>query len=72
MNSATLTDVASLTIKFPRIMVVEIEAGDDDVPLAARRRLAVEEVEDQLLVGGEELETWRKRASHDEKDVTWG
>lgn len=52
--------------------MVEIEAGDDDVPLAARRRLAVEEVEDQLLVGGEELETWRKRASHDEKDVTWG
>jgi len=55
----------SLTIKLPWIIVVEIEAGDD-VPLA--EGLAVEEMDDEFFVGGEELEARRER-SHDERAV---
>lgn len=59
-----------ITIKLPWVVVVEIETGDDAVPWAAEH-FAVEEVDDEILVGGQELEARRERASHDQKDVMW-
>ena len=46
-----------LTLEVPRVAVVEIDRGDD-VGIARKvRGLGTEEMDDQLFVGGEELET---------------
>ena len=46
-----------LTAEVPRIAVVEVDGGDDVGMARKQRGFAVEEVEDELFVGGEELET---------------
>ncbi|RWW85127.1 hypothetical protein BHE74_00006220 [Ensete ventricosum] len=48
-----------LTIEVPRVAVAEIDRGDDVGIARKLRGLATEEMDDQLFVGGEELETRR-------------
>lgn len=46
-----------ITIQVPRVVGVEIEVGDDVGVAGQQRRLAVEEMDDELLVGRVEPET---------------
>lgn len=49
-----------LTVEIPWVELMEIERGDD-VRLAREvGSLAMEEVDDELFIGGEESEAWRE------------
>ena len=68
----TVAGLNKLTIEVPWVELMEIESGNDVGLAGEMGGLAVEEVDDELLVGGEESEAWGEVGtviSHDSVQV---